>query len=60
MKLSQPLDGQSWQQLHLLQQNKPMLSVISLPLDFRLKYPFKTIRSAPQTETKGINYYGMP
>lgn len=33
-KLSQPNDGQFWQQMHLLQQNKLMLSLISSPFDF--------------------------
>lgn len=59
MKLSQPLDGQSWQQMHLLQQNKPMLSLISLPLDFRLKYPLKLSGLLHKQKPKVINYYGM-
>lgn len=58
MKLSPPLDGQSWKPMRLLQQ-KLMLSLISLPLDFRLKYPLKLSGLLHREKPKVISYYGM-
>lgn len=59
MELSQPLDGQSLQQIHLLEQNKLMLSLISLPIDHRLKYPLKLSCLLQKQKLKVNNYYGM-